>query len=78
MTIILNPNRPGCYRISASIPGEVHDIDLHVLDGNGRCGCANFIFRMEDKVQAGSFGLVCKHIVAARKFDLLRRRGVRA
>lgn len=69
--ITRNPNKARCYRVSSSKGGDPYDVELDALDGNGRCDCANFIFRMEDKVQRGSWGLMCKHIIAARKFDLL-------
>lgn len=39
--------------------------------------CAQFVFRMEDRVQRGEWGLMCKHIIAVRKFDLFRRKGLR-
>jgi hypothetical protein len=77
MTITVNLNRTRCYRIIGS-KGDLYDIDLNALAGNGACDCPNFIFKMEDAVQMGSWGLMCRHIVAARKFDLLRRRGLRA
>lgn len=75
--IVRNPNRARCYRVSSSEGGDLYDVDLNALDGNGQCDCANFIFRMEDKVQRGAYGMACKHIIAARKYDLLMngRRG---
>lgn len=77
MSIIVNTNKPRCYRIASENTGALYDIDLGALNGNGQCDCAQFVFRMEDKVQCGQWGLMCKHIIAVRKFDLLRRKGLR-
>jgi hypothetical protein len=77
VAIIINPNRPRCYRIASERSGDLYDIDLGALNGNGQCDCAQFVFRMEDRVQRGEWGLMCKHIIAVRKFDLFRRKGLR-
>lgn len=74
LTIIVNPNAPRCYRVVPSKGGEPYDIELDALGGNGSCDCANFIFRLEHQVQSGSFGLVCRHIAAAKEFDRLKAR----
>lgn len=75
--IVRNPNRARCYRVTSSRGDDLYDVDLNALDGNGSCDCANFIFRMEDKVQRGAWGMMCRHIVAARKYELLTGNGDR-
>jgi hypothetical protein len=73
MTILVNGNKQRCYRVLSGASPDPYDIDLTALNGNGQCDCADFVFRLEDKVQRGAWGLRCKHIVAARSFDQQRR-----
>jgi hypothetical protein len=72
MDITVNMNKARCYRVASEKSGNLYDIDLTDLDGNGRCDCADFVFRLEDRVQLGEWGLRCKHIIAARMFDRVR------
>jgi len=65
MTITVNLNRTRCYRIIGS-KGDLYDIDLNALAGNGACDCPNFIFKMEDAVQMGSAGFAVNKVSTRR------------
>lgn len=55
---------------------EVYLVDLQEFDGNGQCGCENFQFRLNPKLDRGdliSADTRCHHIKAARDWFLDRQ-----
>ncbi len=45
-----------------------HLVDLGAFNGNGRCSCQHFEFRILPELEAGKVAGKCKHVQACREY----------